>query len=144
MILKSLVGTLALLIVYGLILDYIPKQWRNGVNFKQSRTIACENYLLLKTVPEVVIVGSSMSTVSSNIQLNLPKDRYYNLALTGGCSLTGVLLIDQSRLYPKLLLVEINRLIDKELDRDFLLTVNNPLMRLFKYSFPVFREENQL
>jgi len=104
----------------------------------QSHRVIGEDYLLRTDRPEVVLVGSSLSAVLPQIALR----PVYNLAMSGGSSLTGIRLLGAVERAPRLVIIESNVLI-RPADEELLSELLNPISLWIKRMCQACRTRNQ-
>lgn len=141
MILKSVLTTAILLLLYTLIIVSCHDSIKHtGQNTFQRNTAKAEEYVYeANSHYDTVLVGSSMS--ERLIMDSLPGP-CYNLAMAGLSSLDGLQLIKQSARWPRLIYVEQNTL-DRGQTSDLLRMFNNPRRQFINQYFPFLRQKYQ-
>jgi len=101
-----------LLLAYALFVAWVrPALYMPLLSVAVQNRIVAERYLARTTVPEVVLVGSSMSRhldTDGTFAPTLPE--VYNLAFFGGSPLTGNALILKRKTLPRIVVIEVNNL----------------------------------
>jgi hypothetical protein len=115
--------SVALFAAYALLLPPQPRDVPDGVlTLSQAHRVTGEEYLLAEPPPTAVLVGSSLSAILPAIALK----PVYNLALSGGSTLTGLRLTAASAHVPALIFVEVN-VIERPADETLLQELTQPL-----------------
>lgn len=104
----------------------------------QSHRVIGEDFLLRTDRPRFVLVGSSLSAVLPQRALR----PVYNLAMSGGSTLTGMRLIDAMEGAPQLVFIEANVLI-RPADEELLAELLNPISLRIKRLCAACRTRNQ-
>ncbi|MBP0014843.1 MAG: hypothetical protein J7545_05520 [Roseofilum sp. SBFL] len=110
-----------------------------GIHQAQANMINAENYVYKQSVnTEMVMVGSSLT---ATLDEELMGSNVVNLSMRGGCTQTGLEVVKEQSSPPKILLVEINETIQREMDRDLIDSLYNPFLYFLRMNFPMFRQE---
>ncbi len=110
-----------------------------GIHQAQANMINAENYIYKQSVnTEMVMVGSSLT---ATLDEELMGSNVVNLSMRGGCTQTGLEVVKEQSSPPKILLVEINETIQREMDRDLIDSLYNPFLYFLRMNFPIFRQE---
>ncbi len=113
----------------------------DGINQRQVNHIKAERYIYSNLIPNIVLSGSSMT--AELLEKYFDVTTVTNIALSGNSSKTGLELVTLQNKKPDIFLVELNYTIALETDLEIMDALKNPLLRIFKTYFPIFREEYQ-
>ena len=98
----------------------IPKS-DDGPDLYDTNVLKAQRYMSSETPFDVVVTGSSMASV---LDIATYGDTYYNLSFSGGCSLTGLELIERKGAstgeYPDVIFVEISDSMINGVDSDII------------------------
>lgn len=115
-ILSGLLSFVIISILYYIVVSLLPKDL-NGTNQWQTNVLKAQEYLFSKKQYSIVLVGSSELY---NVPVNEISNNYFNLAFAGGCSSTGLEIVIQRNIKPKVLFVEMNNTVIRGLDKNML------------------------
>ncbi len=113
-IVRAGISAALVLTVYLLMVFFVPKYYRS-TDQAQTNRLKCESYVEDGGNYEVVCVGSSEM---NRIKVSDIDSGWYNLALSGKNSLTGLDLITKLDYKPRIVLIEINDTIIRAPDDD--------------------------
>jgi len=110
-----------------------------GIHQAQSNFIRAEKYVYSQTRPaQMVLVGSSLT---ANLESQIIGSDVFNLAMRGGCTQTGLEIVRKKSSKPKIILVEVNETIQRELDGYLIDSLYNPFLYFMRSHFPMFKQE---
>lgn len=137
---SALLQTLFIMITYDMLARFQCIPANSGQNLLQENVIRIQNYVHQGITPEVVIVGSSLAT---RIQQDILPSNTYNLALSGGSVWTGLEVIKRSGKIPKIILLEANDPLVRDIDSSILNTIFHPISFHLQKLSPIFRDAYQ-
>lgn len=108
-------------------------------NQQQGNISKVQNYIYGKKY-DVVIVGSSLANTMKQSFFNYD---IYNLAFSGGSSLSGLELIKKSGRIPKAILIESNIIFQRDIDDSMIDKIYQPILWKIKRYIPALREKYQ-
>ena len=108
-------------------------------NTNQSNISKVQDYVYGKQY-STVIVGSSLANTMKQSFFN---DDIYNLAFSGGSSLTGLELIKKSGVFPKIILIESNVIFERDADDNMIDKIYQPILWKIKRYMPALQEKYQ-
>ncbi|MDB9519609.1 hypothetical protein PN466_21940 [Roseofilum reptotaenium CS-1145] len=138
-VVQSLVLCCTLIIGYQALIfaGLIPPS--KGIHQAQANMINAEKYVYKQSVnTQMVMVGSSLT---ATLKEELMGSNVLNLAMRGGCTQTGLEIVNKKSSPPKILLVEMNETIQREMDRELIDSLYNPFLYFLRMNFPMFRQE---
>lgn len=134
---RSILTALGLLIMYNaLIAGRCMPPFLAGNQWLRNE-IAAQQYLYRKSVPSIVVTGSSLSQRLVPVSPDV-----YNMGLAGSTALLGLQIIQKSGRYPAIILVETNTLRPAE-DEALLHRTFDPLLEPVRRRIPSQRIQNQ-
>jgi hypothetical protein len=140
MIAKSIGITLLLFVIYSVLLhSNVVKNNMQGQDQWQANTIKAQEYLYAPTVPDNVIVGSSLSC--RILSDSLPGD-FYNLSFGGQSIFDGLEVLMHRPQFPKRVFIEMN-MVKRGGDADFIKSLFNPVMFPLRKDISALRDKNQ-
>lgn len=133
--------TLGILLVYDILVSRGLVPASEGITQYQSNQIRAERYFDGE-VPryDVVMVGSSLT---DNIRSDYVGSEVYNLGMSGGSPCTGLRIVAEGKLQPKIVLVEMSPSIGYGADNDLIRSVTSPTLTKIDNVFPMMRIEYQ-
>ncbi len=135
---QTLLWFLGITVLYSVsIWVFQPEIW-TGQHQGQTNTLKAEKFLYA-SLPEVVVVGSSLSY---RLEPDLLPNNWFNLSFGGGSPLTGLEILKRQKTLPKTILIEINAL-DRDLDNTFVSKVSHPFLMPLKRVIFSLRTEYQ-
>lgn len=138
MITRMLITAAVLIAAYAAGINAVPPDLlRRGFGQKDN-PVKVENVLYREAAPTVMLVGSSIAALLYSDML--PAD-WGNLSIGAGSSLTGLEIIERSKLKPRAVIVEVNMLM-RSTDEDLLKIVYAEPIHSIRNSLPVFRLQN--
>jgi ABC-type molybdate transport system substrate-binding protein len=140
-IIKTVCGSLILLIGYNLMLFYFPgtQNQSSAQGFWQKNKIKAESYSYHHEKYNAVIVGSSMS---EGLSLKQQFKNTTTLNFVGGSSVTALDIIKRTNKLPKVIIIETNWM-DRPIYNELIENVTNKNFTLLKSFVPSFLEANQ-
>lgn len=139
-IIASLAAFLAVSAAYALLVPMVIRPGGDGTTEWQKNLIKAQRYAFSDAPSRCVLVGSSMSFRLSEKYFARPAD-VYNLAFTGGSSLTGLKLVAAKRDVPSVLLVEANDTLIRGADPKLMANLFEPVGSELRRRVPALREE---
>ncbi|MCR5250716.1 MAG: hypothetical protein K6E50_08940 [Lachnospiraceae bacterium] len=117
---KAAAAFFVLLALYCLLLRIVPGS-DDGPGLYDTNVLKAQNYVLKNGDYDAVLVGSSMGSV---VPIGEHSDRYFNMAFSGGCSLSGMEIIEtcgeETGHYPDVVFVEISDALANGVDEDLI------------------------
>jgi len=136
MIKKTVILTILISILYALVIQIGGFEGITSFNVWKRNVARAEEFVFSEINPEIIVVGSS---ASANLINDSISDQLYNLSTEGGNCISGIKLVNKSKKYPEILIVEFNSLfriedfsIDDEVFQKGIFTLKefNPSMRI--------------
>lgn len=134
---RSLIALLIIALSYAALLPFTTLPGFNRGSQGELNVMAAERYVYDCPDVPVVVVGSSISYWLHD----LPED-WFNLALAGEGSLTGLAIIERSDAQPQTVLVEIN-VAERPVNEGLVDGLLSPGLRQAKQFTPMLRESNE-
>lgn len=128
-----------LFVVYNIYLFLVKPVISMYQNTNQSNIAKVQNYIYGKQ-HSTIIVGSSLS---NTMKQSFFTDDIYNLAFSGGSSLTGLEIIKKSGRLPKIILVESNIIFERDIDNEMIDKIYQPILWKIKRDIPALQEKYQ-
>lgn len=107
MIKKTVILTILISILYGIVIQIGGFEGITSFNVWKRNVDRAEEFVFSEIDPEIIVVGSS---ASANLINDSISDQLYNLSTEGGNCISGIKLVNKSKKYPKILMVEFNSL----------------------------------
>jgi len=130
MILKTIITSGALLIIYLASLSVLVPNLKTQQHQWESNTIKAENFIYASKQYRSIIVGSSLANriVTDSI------DEFYNLAFSAKGIFDGLKILTESNQLPENVFIETNVILQPE-DKEFTNSITNPIRyRFLKYA----------
>lgn len=112
----------------------------DGIVQDERNIIRFQRYLYNSNYADRVLVGSSMTF---RLDLNSISDKYFNLSIAAGGSLTGLQAIISSGSLPKVVIIEANNTLLTGNNKKFIDDIFNPHSLLLNKTFPILQEQNK-
>jgi len=139
-VLLATLAAVTFIAVYAAVIGIYFPLGGDATNHWQGNVVNAQDYLFSKDEPEIVIVGSSRSYLLNKEYFG---EGYFNLAMVGGSTLTGIEIIVRSKRHPKIVLVEVNDKIMRPADNKFIDRLFTPVMYQLSTKLPFLQEKNQ-
>jgi hypothetical protein len=138
MIKNSLLAFAFIFIVFSLFIFFNKTEWHSIQYQYQGNLIKTQKYLYNESPTDAVIIGTSLS--ARLLTDSLPG--VYNLALAGLNVFDGMYIINEKKIKPKVVFVEMNYFFRPE-SKEYIGAFNSKVYNVIKEEVPAFREENQ-
>lgn len=124
---KKILIVVFVLLGYVLLVIFVPR-YENGVEQWQTNLLRAQDYVFLLQECDAVLVGSSEMY---RIPTNICQHYICNLAFSGRSSMTGIEIILENEKKAKVVYVEVNETLLREIDEEILDKVDSGLNFLF-------------
>lgn len=110
-----------------------------GSSLMQNNIVKAQRYVYLDNSElKMVMLGSSLA---ANLHVEDMGEGVKSIALGGGASQTGLEIVKRSKLEPRIVLVEINDTIAREIDTDLVNSLYHPVFYGLRRYLPMLRDE---